>query len=95
VGNPKNARPFNFDDAITLRPRALYAFADLIVNVSGPLPPEIGDWPPAMQDQFYKALEKKNQVSGRKYEVLRVRCEYDVDEGWYVHVVIAAEIKLS
>lgn len=62
---------------------------DMVQNISGPVEGEINDWPSHMQDTIYFALEqikKKHQLPSMPLIVMS-RCDWDLDQGWYVHVI--------
>lgn len=62
---------------------------DMVQNISGPVEGEINDWPAQMQDTIWFALEqikKKHQLPSMPLIVMS-RCDHDIDQGWYVHVI--------
>lgn len=62
---------------------------DMVQGVSGPLEGGINDWPARTQDTIYFALEqvkRKHQLPSMPLIVHSV-CDFDIDTGWYVHVI--------
>jgi hypothetical protein len=92
VDNPQSVP---LTEPITFKPGKLYQLTEMVCNVNGPLPNDIRDWPPQMQDRVYSELGKKSALESRAYEIVMSRAGYDVDTGFYVHVLARAEIKLS
>lgn len=64
--------------------------SDLVVNVTGKLEGGFMDWPANIQDKILEAMERHGVSKGRKYEMVRAICDYDVDTKWYVIVTIRA-----
>jgi len=66
--------------------RSLRIF-ELVQNVSGMLEGEFDDWPANIQDAILEAAERASEASGIKMAMTFSKCDHDVDQGWYVHVV--------
>lgn len=60
---------------------------DLIVNVSAELKGKLPDWPPYIQDQIWMALMRMSAKEKQALTIQASKCGYDVDTGWYIHVV--------
>ena len=56
-------------------------------NSIRPLPPDFTDWPQQIQDELFLAAETLSQNTGKQYILYHCICEYDEDNGWYVHAV--------
>lgn len=64
--------------------------ADCIVNISAKLEGEFKDWPMHIQDRIVDAMDVYDKATGRKHELLRAVCDYDVDDKWFIIVTIRA-----
>jgi len=73
---------------------------DLVQYVTGFLEGEIDDWPAAIQDAVYAALEKKSGEVEHPLAIVHSRCDVDYadddrsQDRFYVHV-IASEIVVA
>jgi hypothetical protein len=73
---------------MTLNTNKIRTF-EMIVNVSGPLAGELSDWPAKIQDGIYEAMERKAEEVKLPLAVVRSGCEHDVDEGYYLRVILS------
>lgn len=61
---------------------------EVMQYVTGFMPGEIQDWPANIQDEVYKALERKSHQERRDLKIVRSYCDKEVDEQlYYVHVI--------
>jgi hypothetical protein len=63
---------------------------DTVIRLTGPLPPDISEWPPQIFDATMAALEKvrtEKKITG-DLDVVNVRVDFDHEEKeWFAHVV--------
>lgn len=61
---------------------------EVMQYVTGFIPGEIQDWPADIQDEVYRALERKSRQERLNLKIVRSYCDKEVDEQFfYVHVV--------
>lgn len=67
--------------------------AELKANVTGYMEGTIENWPSHIQDQVYKALDRTSL--GSKYEIKMSYCDHTPEDGFFVHVIATAMVKLQ
>lgn len=68
----------------------LFHVAELIVNITAELPPDMSDWPSYVQDRIYLAVHELSTRTGRNYKLFHAVCDYDVDQGWNIKAIARA-----
>lgn len=67
---------------------------EMVQNISGPLDGEFNDWPSHIQDAIHKAMEEKTKEAKCPTQLVFSKCDYDIDDGWFVHVVYSEIIAI-
>ncbi len=76
---------------MTLQTASIRTF-ELVANVTGYLEGKLEDWPAMIQDKIYEAVERKADKVQLPLCVVYSCCDYDEDEGYFLHIILSEVI---